>query len=248
MTPSNLLFLLALACGDEDPGTQTQDTSVQDTDDRDTGDSADDTGDSGDTGQGAVDADGDGVTAELDCDDNDPERSPLLPEVCDGKDNDCDGVLSESEMDHTGDGVLDCEPVTCDATGMSWGQGERNEDLGTTSVSCHAGDYSCDAYHGDAQCSDLQPVLCVHGEGSRKNPGGHSNWSGADTNITDPISGCQLDSHEAADALCAGTFGDGWVMADFHMGGGWSFWGYGEWETDARFLVSIDSQYANCWD
>jgi hypothetical protein len=40
-----------------------------------------------------------------DCDDSDPLRFSGNAEVCDGRDNDCDGV---GEMDSEGDGLLDC--------------------------------------------------------------------------------------------------------------------------------------------
>ncbi len=42
------------------------------------------------------DLDGDGFPNDSDCDDSDPERSPGLPEVMDGKDNDCDGEVDEA--------------------------------------------------------------------------------------------------------------------------------------------------------
>ena len=44
-----------------------------------------------------MDADMDGYTqCEGDCDDNDPTVYPNAPEICDGKDNDCDGQMSKS--------------------------------------------------------------------------------------------------------------------------------------------------------
>ncbi|MCB9681087.1 MAG: putative metal-binding motif-containing protein [Alphaproteobacteria bacterium] len=42
-----------------------------------------------------TDADHDGVTANLDCDDGDPDNFPGNTEVCDGGDNDCDGVADQ---------------------------------------------------------------------------------------------------------------------------------------------------------
>ncbi|MEO0602424.1 MAG: putative metal-binding motif-containing protein [Myxococcota bacterium] len=46
-----------------------------------------------------VDADRDGAPASIDCDDEDPERAPGLGEVCDGIDNDCDGLVDGDDTD-----------------------------------------------------------------------------------------------------------------------------------------------------
>jgi len=58
----------------------------------------------------AQDNDGDGYGVHLDppdCDDNDPNRRPNIPEVCDGQDNDC---LDETDelVDGDGDGASVC--------------------------------------------------------------------------------------------------------------------------------------------
>lgn len=42
-----------------------------------------------------IDNDGDGFVDKDDCDDNDPTINPAAPEICDGKDNNCDGFIDE---------------------------------------------------------------------------------------------------------------------------------------------------------
>ena len=76
-----------------------------------------------------VDSDGDGVSEEEDCDDNNASVFPSASEICDGIDNDCDGLFDEQDPDITdaltlygdadGDGVggdifmlLSCESVS----------------------------------------------------------------------------------------------------------------------------------------
>ena len=56
------------------------------------------------------DADGDGVdSCSGDCNDLAAQVYPGAPEICDGLDDDCDGVIPEDEADADGDGQMICE-------------------------------------------------------------------------------------------------------------------------------------------
>jgi len=50
----------------------------------------------------ACDADGDGYCPPADCDDKDPAVHPWATEVCNGKDDDCDGLIDEANPDPSG--------------------------------------------------------------------------------------------------------------------------------------------------
>jgi len=67
--------------------------------------------------QSAADADEDGHDAMVyggdDCDDNDSSIYPGASEICDGRDNDCDGTPGPDEVDADGDGYMVCE-YDCD--------------------------------------------------------------------------------------------------------------------------------------
>ena len=55
----------------------------------------------------AIDMDGDGYDAVLDCNDLDPDVNPAATETCNGHDDNCDGSVDEG-FDGDGDGVSQC--------------------------------------------------------------------------------------------------------------------------------------------
>lgn len=64
------------------------------------GDENDETSGNGGTSgndEASSDDDGDGFTADLDCDDTDPAVNPDATEVCDGADNNCDGLVDDDD-------------------------------------------------------------------------------------------------------------------------------------------------------
>jgi MYXO-CTERM domain-containing protein len=67
-----------------------------------------------------TDADLDGWESDEDCDDSDPDTHPTAPELCDGVDNDCNGLLPADEQDGDLDGAPPCEGDCDDSDASTW--------------------------------------------------------------------------------------------------------------------------------
>ncbi|MBU1537291.1 lamin tail domain-containing protein [Myxococcota bacterium] len=107
----------------------------------------------------------DHVTNNDDCDDSDDQKHPGLTEVCDGKDNDCNGDVDDGllvdyypDMDHDGFGdrdatpVASCDPVTdhvIDHTDCNDGDGESRPGLLEI---CDGKDNDCDGVIDAGSC------------------------------------------------------------------------------------------------
>ncbi|MCB9766361.1 MAG: putative metal-binding motif-containing protein [Alphaproteobacteria bacterium] len=130
----------------------------------------------GDKEPEVIDDDGDGVEADLDCDDEDPSAYPGNAEVCDGVDNDCDGLIDNAptdgitfnvDIDGDGFGVADATEVACAARP---GLVENADDCDDASAAIYPGaqeycdnvDNDCD---GETDESDARGALPYWADG-----------------------------------------------------------------------------------
>jgi hypothetical protein len=109
-------------------------------------------------GPGATDADGDGWYYEADdCDDDDSTINPGAAEVCDGVDNDCNGVADDQDVDNDGyladaSGGAGCAGDDCDDSDASIQPRYGNE------TACNNGiDEDCDTSPDDG-CTNEVPI------------------------------------------------------------------------------------------
>ena len=140
----------------------------------------------------AIDFDNDGYTNDLDCDDNNRAINPGATEICDGFDNNCDGLIDEADpqvnctvlMDNDNDGFT--EDVDCDDNNPAINPGATEICDGIDNncdgliddadplVNCTIlVDTDDDGYTDDVDCDDNNPAI---------NPGATEICDGIDNN------------------------------------------------------------------
>ena len=147
----SLPCFLVVGCAGEDEKDGSEDTSAV----------VDDTGE-------VADADSDGFPASLDCDDENAAVNPDAEEICDGLDNNCDGVVDEDAVDRVdwfadsdGDGFGDAEETEsaceapagfiADATDCDDSDADVNP---TADETCNGTDDNCDGTIDEAGALD----------------------------------------------------------------------------------------------
>jgi hypothetical protein len=106
-----------------------------------------------------TDADGDGFKLATDCNDNDPAVHPGAAEICNGKDDNCDGKTDEG-FDADGDGVPSCAvgstPADCDDKDPAVHPGAKE--------TCNGKDDNCDGTIDEGFDKDNDGFYsCAHG-------------------------------------------------------------------------------------
>ena len=162
--------------------------------------------DDGSLASNIADTDGDGVTTcalPPDCDDVNASRLPGGAEVCDGADNDCDGIIPADEVDADGDGFAGCA-----------GDCDDGDPLATPADADGDGYSTCNS---PADCDDSDPTVewdDVDGDGQSTCEGDcddnlATTWLGA-PELCDGLDGaCDGASADEAD-----DDGDGFRLCD----------------------------------
>ena len=96
------------------------------------------------------DQDGDGYTSYTDCNDNDPSIHPGATEICDGRDNDCNGAVDDNALCPNGQCIAgQCVEFDNDGDGYTVSEGDCNDNdayiyPGATEICGDGIDQDCD--------------------------------------------------------------------------------------------------------
>jgi Putative metal-binding motif/FlgD Ig-like domain/Thrombospondin type 3 repeat len=154
------------------------------------------------------DDDGDGVADSLDCAPLDAMVFPGAAELCDGKDNTCDGGIDEGYPDSDRDGRADCIEADDDADGVldaadncpvSYNPIQLDTDQDGQGDACDLDDDQ-DGTPDDQDCAPLDPL---------SHPGAPESCDGQDNDCDGRIDEGFLDSNEDGQANCVDVDDDG---------------------------------------
>jgi hypothetical protein len=214
---------------------------------------------------GETDADGDGLLAcDGDCDDSRADVRPGRPELCDGVDNNCDGVVPANEQDVDGDNALACAG---DCDDSRW-----EVRPGATEV-CDGLDNDCDfrTSSGNERDQDGDSWFVCMGDcddyDSDIYPGAPEVCDGDDNDCDGHISSVEVDHDYDGWRQCAGDCGPASGMAypgspslsdaPFVHSSGSLSWDYNCDGTDTRFWTQVGApcggafwvcSYTEGWD
>lgn len=166
---------------------------------------------------GPVDADMDGVPADEDCDDADPNNFPGNPEVCDGEDNDCNEVADNDPIDaqtHYSDNDMDGY-----GTGMGFVSCQPPPDTSTQGGDCN--DQDPDAYpDANDVCALGRTCLAIYESGAGIDDGVYLvDPAGVDTGGEPVEVWCDMTNGGLTAALVINSVNEGTYIGDF--GGGY---------------------------
>ncbi len=102
-----------------------------------------------------TDTDGDGYCVLFDCDDRDPNVHPFAADSCNGKDDDCDGLVDEQNPDSQGNALIESHTV-----------GGSTVKTITSCTDSNVGDCGLknnqDAYSGRCVCTGIKPNSIIN--------------------------------------------------------------------------------------
>ena len=112
----------------------------------------------------------------------------------------------------------------------------------------------CNPFEGDQLCTAALPMACYK-PGKRVPRGldkaglGEGYSPGGEVRATAPVTASSFDTRADADKYCAGQFGAGWQILEYHVGAGGAIATYSDIAPKSRLWVDVsDQRYANCWD